>query len=131
MPDVLVVDDEPTVCRTLARLFRCEGHDAACATGGEEALRLLGDDGRPKLIVLDVMMPGTDGLQVLGRVRADAKTASIPVVMYSAVDDELTRQQAMRLGAQGYVAKAGGFEPLYRHVERYLKGDADPGSGSA
>src|SRR5215212_3454695 len=121
MPDVLVVDDEPTVCRTLARLFRCEGHDAACATGGEEALRLLSDNGRPKLIVLDVMMPGTDGLQVLGRVRADAKTATIPVVMYSAVDDESTRQQAMRLGAQGYVAKAVVFEPLYRHVEPYLR----------
>ena len=120
MPDVLVVDDEPTVCRTLARLFRCEGHVAACAMGGEEAIRLLTDDGTPKLIVLDVMMPGTDGLQVLGRVRADAKTASIPVVMYSAVDDEATRQQAMSLGAQGYVAKSGGFEPLYRRVAQYL-----------
>ena len=120
MPDVLVVDDEPTVCRTLARLFRCEGHDAACATGGEEALRLLSDDGRPKLIVLDVMMPGTDGLQVLTRVRADAHTATIPVVMYSAVDDEATRERAMSLGAQGYVAKAGGFDPLYRRVVQYL-----------
>ena len=125
MADVLVVDDEPTVCRTLARLFRCEGFDAACATGGEEALRLLGANGngtgRPKLIVLDVMMPGTDGMEVLSRVRADASTASIPVVMYSAVDDEETRQRAMLLGARGYVAKAGGFEPLYRQVEPFLR----------
>jgi CheY-like chemotaxis protein len=127
MPDVLVVDDEPTVCRTLARLFRCEGHDAACATGGEEALRLLGEGGsgngtgHPKLIVLDVMMPGADGMEVLSRVRADADTASIPVVMYSAVDDAETRERALRLGAQGYVAKSGGFEPLYRHVEAYLR----------
>ena len=127
MPDVRVVDDEPTVCRTLARLFRCEGHDAACANGGEEALRLLGENGSgngtglPKLIVLDVMMPGTDGLQVLRRVRADASTASIPVIMYSAVDDEDTRERAVRLGAQGYVTKAGGFEPLYRHVQPFLR----------
>jgi CheY-like chemotaxis protein len=127
MPDVLVVDDEPTVCRTLARLFRCEGHDAACATGGEEALRLLGANGHgtgmPRLIVLDVMMPGTDGMEVLTRVRSDERTAQIPVVMYSAVDDEETRRRAMQLGAQGYVAKAGGFEPLYRHVEPFLRAD--------
>ena len=124
MPDVLVVDDEPTVCRTLARLFRCEGHDAACATGGDEALRLLVDGagtGRPRLVVLDVMMPGTDGLQVLTRLKAETNTAAIPVVMYSAIDDETTRQRAMSLGAQGYVTKSGGFEPLYRHVVRYLK----------
>ena len=121
MPDVLVVDDEPTVCRTLARLFRCEGHEAACANGGEEAMRILGENGLPKLIVLDVMMPGTDGMAVLGRVRAGAHTAAVPVVMYSAVDDAATRERAMQLGAQGYVAKSGGFEPLYRHVEQFLR----------
>ena len=121
MPDVLVVDDEPTVCRTLARLFRCEGHEAACANGGEEALRLLGENGLPRLIVLDVMMPGTDGLAVLGRVRAAARTAAVPVVMYSAVDDAPTRERAMQLGAQGYVTKSGGFAPLYQHVEQFLR----------
>jgi len=125
MPDVLVVDDEPTVCRTLARLFRSEGHDAVCATGGEEALRFLDEDGRPKLIVLDVMMPGTDGLAVLRRCRAAGRTATIPIVMYSAIDDEATRAEAMSLGAQDYVTKAGGFDPLYRHVVQYLTGRLD------
>lgn len=128
MFDVLVVDDELTVCRTLARLFRCEGHDAACATAGADALRLLAGAGagggpqssRPKLIVLDVMMPGMNGLEVLALIRADPATASLAVIMYSAVDDPQVREHAARLGAQEFVAKSGGFLPLYSQAQQYL-----------
>jgi two-component system cell cycle response regulator len=104
-PPVLVVDDNPEACRALARFLKLIGFDASCATGGAEALARL-ESALPGLMILDVMMPGVDGLEVLKRVRADRRTSHLPVIMFTAADDDRTRAEAMRRGATDYWVKA-------------------------
>ena len=104
MAAVLIVDDQLTAAQVLARLLRSVGHDAACAGGGTEALRIL-HTSPADVVVLDVMMPDVDGFAVLRRLRSDPRFASLPVLMYSALDDEETRAEAMEAGAQAYLVK--------------------------
>src|SRR5215217_2525004 len=73
MGRVLIVDDEPQACAMMARLVKHFGHESVCRTGGQEALDYLGD-APVDLVILDVMMPGMDGMQVLARVRAEPRT---------------------------------------------------------
>ena len=105
MGTVLIVDDEPQACAMMARLVRHFGHQSVCRMGGQEALDYLGD-GPADLVILDVMMPGMDGMQVLQRVRAEPKTAALPVVMFSAVADRNFIDEALRRGANDYWIKA-------------------------
>jgi DNA-binding response OmpR family regulator len=101
---VLIVDDHLPTARLLARLLRSAGHQAACAGSGSEAFRLL-NEGPADLVVLDVMMPEVDGLSVLRRLRSDPRFASLPVLMYSALDDEKKQAEAIEAGAQAYMVK--------------------------
>ena len=103
---ILIVDDHPDTCGFLIRLLGQRGHAATSAGSGEAALAALAEV-RPSLIVLDYMMPGMSGLDVLRRIRSDAALAAIPVVIYSAAahDGEL-RAEALRLGAADWVPKA-------------------------
>ena len=105
MGKVLIVDDEPQACVILARLIHHLGHDAAWKTGGAEALQYL-DSTPVDLLILDVMMPGMDGMEVLRRVRAGPNTASVKVVMFSAVADRQFIEEARRKGADDYWVKA-------------------------
>ena len=116
MATILVVDDEPTVCRMLARLLRSEGHEAWC--GGSEALAHLGAL-RPDLVVLDLMMPGVDGFAVLEAMQQQ-KPALVPVVAYTALDDPETRQRVQDLGAKELIRKGVSWVELYDHLSRYL-----------
>ena len=117
---VLIVDDHLPAARLLARLLRSAGHDAACAAGGAEALRLL-DQSPPDVVVLDIMMPGMDGLTVLRRLRADPRFASLRVLMYSALDDPACVAEANAAGADGYLVKGAMQWPQLRAtIERHL-----------
>jgi two-component system cell cycle response regulator len=121
MSMVLVVDDNLDACHMLARLIRRVNGDAACATSGDEALEFLRDH-HVDLMILDVMMPGMDGLEVLRRVRADPATARLPVVMFSAVADPLCKLRAFERGANDYWLKASqDFSSLKDHIVRLLK----------
>ncbi|MDB5296102.1 MAG: diguanylate cyclase [Phycisphaerales bacterium] len=118
MSTVLVVDDHPDQCSMLGRLLRHAGHDATCVTDGPAALDFTFAS-RPDLVLLDVMLPGLSGYDVLAALRADARTQGVPVVMYSALSDPGARQRALDLGAQEYLVKAlTGFEQLAATVER-------------
>lgn len=119
MSSVLVVDDHGPTRDALQRLFGRMGFEAAAAAGGAEALALLGD-GRFDLVILDWMMPQMDGLEVLRRLRADARTAGQPVVVYTAAGDPRVERQALSLGAVECVSKSGGFIPLYEKVRHLL-----------
>jgi DNA-binding response OmpR family regulator len=81
------------------------------------------------VIVLDVMMPGMDGMEVLRRVRTDPRTCNVPVVMFSAVSDPAYRQSALQKGADDYVIKGSEFNELRYRVERLstTRHLADPG----
>jgi DNA-binding response OmpR family regulator len=88
MPRVLLVDDDPAMLRLLQVNFRIEGFETSTATHGEEALEALRAD-PPDAVVLDLMLPGIDGLEVHRRIRADPALSSIPVVFLTgrAIDD--------------------------------------------
>jgi CheY-like chemotaxis protein len=121
MSDVLVVDDDATIRRVLARLLRSSGHPADCVAGGADALRYLAADQLPKLILLDVMMPEIDGMALLRVIRGEPRLSGVPVVMCSALSDQATRDEARRLGAQGYVVKGGEWPDLYDQIRPYVQ----------
>jgi len=105
MGKILIVDDEPQACQILSRLLKHLGHDAAWRTGGAEALEYLGSM-PADLVILDVMMPGMDGMEVLRRLRTNPNTEALPVVMFSAVADRNFIDEAIRKGATDYWVKA-------------------------
>ena len=104
MGRVLVVDDHEDIRRMFARLVRACGHEADTAAGGEEAVAAATENS-PGLIVLDVMMPGMTGFDVLRNLRADPRTRDVPIVMFTALDDPAFVEQALSLGANDYWVK--------------------------
>ena len=120
MQTILVVDDNLDVCKPLATLIRHLGYDGQYATGGEAAIQFVNAT-PPALVILDVMMPGMDGLEVLRRLKADQRTATIPVVMFSAVADPEFRSHALHKGAVDYWIKAGvDFKELRGRIARLV-----------
>ena len=101
---ILIVDDHLDTGSVLARMLKKCGHDAVAVGSGAAALELLKTT-RPSVIVLDIMMPGMNGLDVLDRVRADAVTRDVPVVVFSADYAFDTARKARELGAREYVVK--------------------------
>ena len=83
---VLIVDDEPRNRKLLEVMLKPEGYQLLSAGNGEEALVLV-DQQPPDLILLDVMMPGMDGYQVTGKIKANLATKNIPVILITALDD--------------------------------------------
>lgn len=104
MARILVVDDSPDVLLLCRVHLEYEGHAVETAADGYEALDALAT-GRPDLVVLDIMMPGMDGWDVLSAMRADPATANIPVVMLTARGEGLDEIRGWREGASGYVTK--------------------------
>ena len=119
MATILLVDDDPNI-RELLRLYvEREGHRPLFASDGEAALDLA-TRAKPDVVLLDVMLPGLSGYDVLATLRSDARTREVPVVMYSAVSDPAARRRALDLGAQDYLVKAlTGFDQLAATVERH------------
>jgi CheY-like chemotaxis protein len=105
MARVLVVDDQAEYCRPLVRLFQLAGHDARSVQAGEEAITYLRAVDAVDVVLLDIMMPGMDGLEVLRQVRLDPRTATVPVVMFTAVSDPVLERHALQKGANDYLVK--------------------------
>ena len=120
MGRVLVVDDHEDIRRTFARLVQSCGHDAVTAAGGEEAVAEA-TERPPGLVILDLMMPGVTGFDVLRLLRADPRTRDVPVVVFSALGEPEFVDQALGLGANDYWVK-GTFDAgtLERWLAYYL-----------
>ena len=115
MAFVLIVDDKPDIAAAVGSLIRDGGHEVAIAHSGAAALHVLHD--RPvDLMVLDVVMPGMSGMDLLRSPAAHDRLGGTAVAMFSANDEH--RDEALRLGAVGYVLKEH-FEDLLRLVERH------------
>lgn len=108
MARVLVVDDHEDIRRTFARLVRSLGYETGEAADGEEAI-VSATDEQPGLVILDLMMPGISGFDVLRALRSDPRTRDVPIVVYSALSDSEFIEQALSLGANDYWVK-GVFE---------------------
>ena len=126
MSTVLVVDDNADACRMMARLVRRCGHHGEYATSGADALAFVRCH-EVGLVVLDNMMPGMDGMEVLNRLRADPATAALPVVMWSAVNDPIFIERARLKGATDYWVKATiNYGQLPAMLDRLLPGGRSP-----
>lgn len=101
---VLVVDDDPVNRSMLSRSLEADGHEVTTVEGGAEALELMGSQDFD-VVLLDVVMPGMDGYQVLERLKGDPRLRHLPVVMVTAVDDVASAVRCIELGADDYLSK--------------------------
>jgi CheY-like chemotaxis protein len=101
---ILVVDDHPDTAYVLCRLLGRKGYATHCVDNGLEALDFINTQ-TPRLIVLDVQMPGMTGLEVLEAMSRDERLRKIPVLVYSAGSEKSQSDLAHRLGAKAYMVK--------------------------
>jgi two-component system sensor histidine kinase/response regulator len=119
-PTILVVDDSHEGNRVLCVLLGHEGFLVKSAYGGQEAIEMILDD-PPDLVLLDVMMPEIDGLEVLRRIRENPETMELPVIMVTALGDTQDVIEGLELGANDYLTKPPQFEILAARVRTQLK----------
>lgn len=116
---ILVVDDEPDALEILGFKLREAGYTPIFAKDGTRALAIAREE-RPELIVLDLMLPEVDGLEVCKILRRDASTASIPVIMLTARAAEMDRVLGLELGADDYVTKPFSPRELVIRIRKQL-----------
>lgn len=102
--EVLVVDDDPQIVRLVRTYMEQAGFHVTTASDGEEALHAIRAN-RPDIVILDLMLPGRDGLSVTQTIRADGELASLPILMLTARVDDIDRILGLELGADDYVTK--------------------------
>ena len=117
MARVLVVDDDPTVREVVVSYVRAHGHDVAEAADGEQALAAM-RTARADLVVLDLMLPGIDGLEVCARLR---EADDVPVIMLTALGSETDRVLGLEHGADDYVTKPFSPRELALRVDSVLR----------
>jgi two-component system, OmpR family, response regulator MprA len=116
---VLVVDDERAVRDSLRRALELEGYDVELAADGEEALERLAQNGEPDAVVLDILMPKMDGLEVCRRLRREGHR--LPVLMLTARDEVENRVAGLDAGADDYVTKPFALEELLARLRALLR----------
>lgn len=119
-PRLLVVDDEDAILEFVSFNLRKEGYEVVTARTGDEALAIA-DSGPFDLVILDIMLPGTDGFEVCRRLRA---RSDVPVLFLSARDTELDKVVGLELGADDYLAKPFGIRELQARVKALLRRSA-------
>ena len=117
---ILLVDDEPLIVKGLKYSLEQEGYETESAADGEEALAKF-FAGKFDLVLLDVMLPGEDGLQILARLHNDSQTRDIPVMMITAKGTEFDKVKGLDLGADDYIAKPFGMAELIARVRARLR----------
>jgi DNA-binding response OmpR family regulator len=116
---VLVVDDEPTIAEVVARYLERAGYEVRTAGDGAIALRLMSDN-RPDLVVLDLMLPGLNGLEVMRRLR-EMDNERVAIILLTAKGDESDRILGLRLGADDYIVKPFSPGELVARVDALLR----------
>jgi len=119
-PRILIVDDERRNAELLKVMLTPEGYVLLTATSGEDALALLSDQ-KPDLILLDVMMPGMDGYQVVAKIKQNPATNNIPVIMLTALDDRNARMVGLNAGAEDFLTKPVDRAELCVRVRNLLR----------
>lgn len=114
---VLIVEDEAGISRTLDAYLRREGYATDVAADGPQAITLF-HAARPDMVLLDVMLPGFDGFEVLRRIRRDS---TVPVILLTARGDEVDRLVGLELGADDYVVKPFSFREVVARVKAVLR----------
>jgi adenylate cyclase len=117
---ILVVDDTPQNVKLLADLLAVKGYAVVTAVDGAQALEKLAVE-TPDLVLLDVMMPGLNGYQVCERIRAEVRTALLPVVLVTALDPQQERVKGIEAGADDFLSKPINQQELFARVKSLLR----------
>ena len=117
--DILIVDDTPDNLHLLSRMLTRQGYNVRKALSGPMALTAV-QTVAPDLILLDIMMPEMDGYEVCQNLKADAKTAEIPIIFLSALDDVLDKVKGFQVGGVDYITKPFQFEEVLIRVQNQL-----------
>ncbi|MGH7768945.1 MAG: response regulator [Candidatus Binatia bacterium] len=122
---VMIVDDSRTIAWILRETLESLGYRVRCAYNGEDALELI-DTQRPDLVILDVMLPHMDGLEVLTRIKGSPETYSIPVIMLTANGNSEDVLTGYRLGADYYIIKPFKQSELIYGIQLVLGREKQP-----
>ena len=114
-----MADDEPDILNLTKLMLEQEGYLVTTASDGEETLRKAEAE-MPDIILLDIVMPGKTGLEVCKILKAKRKTRDIPVVMFTALGQDVDRKLAKEVGCDGYFTKPFTLESLLTEVRRHL-----------
>lgn len=120
MAKILVVEDEIHIQRLTRVVLEKGGHTVTCASSGEEALKALELGDVPDLVLLDIMMAGIDGLQVLRTLKQSPRTAKVSVIMLTAIAQEAVVLKGIQLGAKDYIRKPFHPTDLLDRINRQL-----------
>jgi DNA-binding response OmpR family regulator len=115
MPTALIVEDDPDQAKTVAQLLRYQKFESEIAGTGGAGLKMARAL-KPDVLLLDLMLPDKTGFEVCQELRSDHETMLTPVVMLTALGDDLNRSKGYRVGANAYVPKPYGIEELFRAV---------------
>ena len=122
---VLVVDDDREIARLVRAYLEQAGYRALCAHDGATALRTLRTE-RPDLLILDLMLPDRDGLEIARQLRADPATAALPILMLTARVDDIDRIVGLELGADDYITKPFNPREVVARVRAVLRRTGGP-----
>ena len=120
MLKIITIDDDPVVRTLIKKTFSSLGFEVITAADGIEGLRAI-ENHQPDIIILDVMMPIIDGLEVLKRIKATPKIAKIPVIMFTAISDGHMVVETSKFGADDYIIKPFQSSVLIQKVKELLK----------
>ncbi|HEY7531907.1 MAG TPA: response regulator transcription factor [Nitrospiraceae bacterium] len=114
---ILVVDDEAPIRRWLKVNLETRGYTVDTAETGEQGIKAL-ENRRPDLLILDLLMPGMGGIDVVRKLRS---VSTIPIIVLSAIGEEVQKVQALELGADDYMTKPFGMEELFARIRSLLR----------
>ena len=122
---IVIIEDDESIREMLRYYFHSVGYEVACFESGEEYFEK-GGDYKPSLFILDIMLPGMDGLEILRRVRTDARLEDTPVLMLTARTSEMDKVKGLETGADDYVVKPFGIMALRAWVRPVRRGAGRP-----
>jgi DNA-binding response OmpR family regulator len=120
---ILIADDEPHIRRILQTLLEMAGFEVDLRHDGTDALKAVQGEDQYDLILLDIMMPGATGLEVLGEIRSMEARKSTPVVILTAKGQDADRQAAFSLGADDFLTKPFSPKKLLARIHEIIEGD--------
>lgn len=116
---ILIIDDDESNRKLLEVLVQADGHSAISAADGEVGIALANAE-RPDVILLDLMMPGLDGFEVVRRLKKNTATASLPIIVVTALYDVASRQRIATWGADGVIMKPVDRWELSQRIAKLL-----------
>ena len=116
---ILVIEDDPATSRLVDYSLRHEGYQVITSSNGLDGIRKAHSES-PDLVILDVMLPGMDGFEICHRLRGEADTAKLPILMFSAKAQEIDRDTGIKVGADDYLTKPSAPADIVSRVEKLL-----------